>query len=113
MTYALGELVAERTLEAIARDGARAPVLIRIGKPVRDTLPGGDWACPSQIVGLGDEAVTATFGVDALQALLLSVYGLRLRLTERAGLARVRLDWLGQPGLGLAVDPEVAFPTEH
>ncbi len=109
MTYALGELVAERTLAAIAGDGSSSPVLVRIGKPMPDPLPGGDWYCPSQIVGLGDETVKATFGVDSLQALLLCVYGLRLRLTQRAEQAAVRLDWLGQAGLGLAVDPEVTI----
>ncbi|MBE1492584.1 DUF6968 family protein [Plantactinospora soyae] len=107
MSYQLGEIVAERQVDAVAEEGSRTPVVLRIGKPLPDVLPGGDWYCPHQILGLGDEAVQASFGVDSLQALLLSVYGLQLKLAERAETASVRLDWLGQPDLGLKVDPEV------
>ncbi|GAA1303287.1 DUF6968 family protein [Pseudonocardia xinjiangensis] len=107
MTYELGEVVAERQVDAIADDGHRTPVVLRIGKPLPDPLPGGDWYCPRQILGLGDEAVEASFGVDSLQSLLLSVYGMQLELAERADTAAVRLDWLGLPDLGLKVDPEV------
>ncbi|WP_407676264.1 DUF6968 family protein [Plantactinospora alkalitolerans] len=107
MIYQLGDIVAERQVDAIAEDGSRTPVVLRIGNPLPDALPGGDWYCPHQILGLGDEAVRASFGVDSLQALLLSVYALRLKLAERAETASVRLDWLGQPDLGLTVDPEV------
>jgi hypothetical protein len=106
-TYELGEVVAERQVEAVAADGTRAPVVLRLGKPRPDPLPGGDWLCPGQILGLGDETVRASFGIDSLQAFLLSVYGMRLTLRERAAAASVTLDWLGQPDLGLKVDPEV------
>ncbi len=106
-TYELGEVVAERQVEAVAEDGTRAPVVLRIGKPLPDPLPGGDWFCPHQILGLGDEAVRASFGIDSLQAFLLSVYGMRLTLRERAAAASVTLDWPGQPDLGLKVEPEV------
>ncbi|MCI2418412.1 hypothetical protein MOQ72_13320 [Saccharopolyspora sp. K220] len=106
-SYELGETVAERQLDAVAEDGRRAPVVVKIGKPLPDPLPGGDWYCPRQILGLGDETVEATFGVDSLQAFLLCVYTLRLKLSQRAQDASVQLDWLGLPDLGLKVDPEV------
>jgi hypothetical protein len=104
-TYELGEVIAVRQVDAVATDGSRTEVVLKLGKPMPDPLPGGDWCCPHQIVGLGDERVAATFGVDSLQALLLAVYSVRLRLTERAEGASVALDWLGQPDLGLKVDP--------
>ncbi|PSL54206.1 hypothetical protein B0I31_107263 [Saccharothrix carnea] len=104
--YELGAVVADRRVEAVAGDGTRAPVVIRIGTPHPDPLsPNGDWCCPHQVVGLGDEAVGASFGVDSLQALLLSVYRVKLDLAARAEAAGVELDWLGQPDLGLNVDP--------
>jgi hypothetical protein len=107
-TYELGEIVAERHLEAVAADGTRAPVVVKIGRPRPDTLSSnGDWCCPHQIVGLGEERVGASFGVDSLQALLLSVHGLQLKLSQRAEAASVGLDWLGFPDLGLKVDPEL------
>lgn len=106
--YELGPVVAERRLECVARDGARTAVVIRIGTPHPDPLSAhGDWCCPHQVLGLGDEAVGAAFGVDSLQALLLSVYRVRLNLAARAAEASVELDWLGLPELGLTVDPPV------
>ncbi|MFF3689623.1 DUF6968 family protein [Streptomyces sp. NPDC002187] len=115
MTYELGEVVAERRIETVAEDGGGMSVVVRIGKPQPDTLMDGvsptkphtDWYCPHQIVGLGGESVQVSFGVDSLQAFLLSVYSLQLKLAERAEAASVRLDWLGMPDLGLKVDPEV------
>jgi hypothetical protein len=111
--YRLGEVVAERRLECVAMDGARTPVVIRFGTPHPDPLStNGDWCCPHQIVGLGEETVGASFGVDSLQALLLSVYRVRLELTDRATAASVDLDWLGLPHLGLTVTPTTTRPTD-
>ncbi|KOX21389.1 hypothetical protein ADK67_27235 [Saccharothrix sp. NRRL B-16348] len=110
-TDVLGPVVAERRVECVAGDGSRTDVVIRIGTPHPDPLSAnGDWRCPHQITGLGDEAVGASFGVDSLQALLLSVYRVRLDLAARAAEASVELDWLGQPDLGLAVDPVLTRP---
>ncbi|GAA2841821.1 DUF6968 family protein [Nonomuraea rubra] len=106
MTYELGEIMAERQIEAVTADGARSQVTVRFGRPRPDELStSGDWCCPHQIVGLGEEGVGASFGVDSLQALLLSVYKVRLKLGERAAAAAVRLDWLGQPDLGMEIVP--------
>ena len=107
--HELGAVVAERQVECTTEDGARTTVTIRVGTPRPDPLStNGDWCCPHQITGLGDEGVEASFGVDSLQSLLLSVYGLRLKLAARAEEAGVSLDWLGMADLGLAVVPETA-----
>jgi hypothetical protein len=109
--YELGPVVAERRVDRVAADGSRTPVVIRFGRPHPDPLSThGDWCCPHQVIGLGDEAVGATFGVDSLQALLLGVYRVRLELAERAEAASVELDWLGLPDLGLTVDPHLTRP---
>ncbi|MCP2365539.1 hypothetical protein HD597_012559 [Nonomuraea thailandensis] len=106
MTYELGEIMAERQLDAVTTEGARSQVTIRLGRPRPDELSAnGDWCCPHRITGLGEESVGVAFGVDSLQALLLSVYKVRLKLDERAAAANVRLDWLGQPDLGLEIVP--------
>jgi hypothetical protein len=106
MTYELGEIIAERRLASVAMDGTQTPVVIRVGTPRPDPLStSGDWCCPHQISGLGDETVRACFGVDSLQALLLSVYGLRMELAARAEAVGTLLDWLGMSDLGLKVDP--------
>ncbi len=104
----LGDIVAERRIEGVAQDGSHFEVVIRFGAPRPDPLSSnGDWECPHQIVGLGDETVDAAFGADSLQALLLSVYAVRLKLAESDG----TLDWLGMPELGLTVDPLLSTLT--
>jgi hypothetical protein len=80
----LGETVAERDLTATSADGLRRTVTVRIGKPFPGPLPGGDWCCPFQIVGLGDEAVKAAFGIYSVQALLLAVNALHHHVQHRA-----------------------------
>ncbi|MFS8105159.1 hypothetical protein LFM09_49525 [Lentzea alba] len=98
----LGEIVAERRIEGVAPDGAHFEVVIRFGTPRPDPLStNGDWECPHQIVGLGDDTVQASYGVDSLQALLLSVYSVRLKLADSG----TTLEWLGMPELGLTVAP--------
>jgi hypothetical protein len=110
--HELGAVVAERRLEGVDQDGVRTTVTITVGAPRPDDLSAnGDWCCPHRITGLGDEAVEASFGVDSLQALLLSVYGLRVKLAARAEEAGVSLDWLGMADLGLAVVPETTGVT--
>lgn len=91
-------MIAERRLECVGADGVHTEVVIRFGAPRPDPLSrNGDWVCPHQI---GDE-VGAAYGVDSLQALLLSVYAVRCKLAESGG----TLDWLGMPELGLTVAP--------
>ncbi|MEV6239226.1 hypothetical protein [Lentzea sp. NPDC051838] len=98
----LGEIIAERRIEGVAPDGSHFEVVIRFGAPRPDPLShNGDWECPHQIDGLGDGAVGAAYGVDSLQALLLSVHAVRIKLAESGS----TLDWLGMPELGLTVAP--------
>jgi hypothetical protein len=98
----LGTVVAERQIEGVSADGSRFEVVVRFGTPRPDPLStNGDWLCPHQIAGLGDGAVAGAYGVDSLQALLLSVYSVRLKLAESG----VTLDWMGMPDLGLSVEP--------
>jgi hypothetical protein len=98
--YELGETVAERTIAAVTGDGVRHPVTIRVGKPCRGG-PGGQWYCPTQIVGIGDEAVRATYGVDGYQALQLSFVRLRAEIADSAREDGVDLVWSDD----LAYDP--------
>ncbi|RAS66798.1 hypothetical protein C8D87_103137 [Lentzea atacamensis] len=101
----LGQIVAERLIEGVAPDGSHVEVVIRFGAPRPDPLSSnGDWRCPHQIVGLGDDSVGAAHGVDSLQALLLSVYAVRLKLAESGS----TLDWLGAPDFGLTIAPALS-----
>jgi hypothetical protein len=64
------DVIAERTLTATIDDKSFV-VFVRFGKPMPH--PKGDWACPYQIIGIGDEKASYIFGIDAVQALQLAM----------------------------------------
>ncbi|MGI5500478.1 DUF6968 family protein [Lentzea sp. CA-135723] len=98
----LGTVIAERTIEGKAADGSPLEVVIRFGTPRPDPLSGnGDWECPHQI---GAEPVDAAYGVDSVQALLLSIYAVRIKLSESGA----GTDWMGMRDFGLTVAPVIS-----
>jgi uncharacterized protein DUF6968 len=98
--------VAVRELEAQSPDGASTPVFVRFGRPEPDPTPGGDWQCPFQIVGIGEDAVQFAFGVDAVQALQLAFVAVGARLFAAQDPQRT-ITWLGMSDLGFPEPPEV------
>lgn len=75
----LGRIVARRILTDPDDPGGR--VVVSIGLPRRDPLSKHrDWECPFLIQGLGKSTVQRAFGVDALQALILAIQGIRANL---------------------------------
>lgn len=82
----LGPIVAERSLRTA---GAGRAVKLRLGMP--RPLPKSDWECPYQIVGLGKSQPKVAYGLDGLQALLMAVEALRVRIEKSAK----RLTWEG------------------
>src|SRR5687768_12179285 len=105
--YELTDIIVQRQLDAVHPDGSHTEVLLAIGRPFPDPLPGGDWCSTFQITGRGDPAVRAAFGVDTMQALLLALYKARLELEQRAAAEPAELRWLGQPDLGLRITPNL------
>ncbi|MGH9563259.1 MAG: DUF6968 family protein [Terracidiphilus sp.] len=91
------DVIAERALDAIG-DGGSFEVRVRLGKPTPH--PKGDWACPFQITGIGDEKVRLIFGVDAVQALQLAMVAVGSHLSthqKKAKLAFLSENHLGFP----------------
>jgi hypothetical protein len=97
----LGEVIAERQFEATDESGKENEVLVRIGKPVPDSTPGGDWCCPYQVLGIGREPLSAAYGVDSMQALMLCFKKIAADLNYYCKANRVRLTWLDQDELWL------------
>jgi len=79
MDHELGRPIAERALACGKR---KRQLTVRIGAPKK--AEDVDWVCPYQIAGLRDSRVEAAYGVDALQALMMALEKIRVRL-ERAG----------------------------
>lgn len=105
MEIVLGEVIAERHLEWADDGGPSGGVVVRIGKPVRDPDPGGDWLCPVEVVGLGADDVRAAWGVDAVQALTLSFQMIHADLLAEQRRAGRTLRWLEQSDLGFLLPP--------
>ena len=72
MKMELGQVIAERRLRLSDSPGREVWVRLGLPRPFPDA-PFGDYYCPYQIVGIGDERVRHAGGVDGLQALELAL----------------------------------------
>jgi hypothetical protein len=98
----LGLLIARRILAE--QDVAENKIVVSIGLPMPDRLSKhGGWECPFLIEGVGESRVQRAFGVDAMQALILAIQGIRVGL-EQTGR---KLFWL-DPDIG--ADIPLYFP---
>ena len=99
MMSSLADVIATRTLQ-IADDAGQPSRDVRIvlGRPLEESS--GEWCCPYQIVGLGDEVIRRVSGLDAIQSLqsAMLVIGGYLDGTEQA--EQGRLLWAGERNLG-------------
>jgi hypothetical protein len=97
----VGKVLAERTLDLETNGEVRA-VKVRIGMPRR--IPDSpDFYCPYQIVGLADDTVRYTEGVDAAQAIYLAMEGAGTILASTTEVRSGRLTWYGEREHGFPV----------
>lgn len=97
----VGQVLATRTFELREGD-RRKEVRVLIGMPRR--IPDeSDFYCPYQIVGLLDERVRYTEGVDEAQALYLAMEASGTMLSATPEAISGRLTWYGEPSLGLPI----------
>lgn len=74
-TFELDEVIAEQCLTFEADAGSSREVRILLGRPVADATDAGrSWFCPYQILGMDRDRVTAIFGANAMQALVLAIH---------------------------------------
>ena len=98
--YLVTQATARRELEFRGTGGTRH-VVVRIGRPRRDSEPGDTWVCPYDITGLSKPYRRWAFGIDGVQALTLAYHILpaeldRLAREEGGG----QFYFLGEPGIG-------------
>jgi hypothetical protein len=75
----VGEVIGTRTLRLAKGTNTPSEVLVLVGKPQR--LPDHeDYYCPYEIKGAGIDKVRYACGIDALQALLLTLSVLKVEL---------------------------------
>ena len=103
MKVDLGSIIAERRLRVTGRPELDVSVRLGIPQPIPGA-PYGDYYCPYQIVGVGNEKVRYAGGVDAVQALELALH-----------ILPTELDALRQqyPGLGWVNAPDGDYGFTH
>ena len=65
----LGEVIATRRLLLVGSEGKE--LTVKMGKPRLSDH--GDYCCPVQIVGAGDDDIRGIFGIDAFQSIQLAM----------------------------------------
>jgi hypothetical protein len=99
--HSVGKVLAERTLDLDA-NGERRTVKVLIGTPRR--IPdSGDFYCPYQLLGMSDETIRYTEGVDAAQAIYLAMEAVGTWLESTPEAKSGRLSWYGERALGFPV----------
>ena len=110
--YELGPIVAERILTVEGTPSVQITVLM--GAP-RIGAENGDYVCPVQILGIGDEKVWGVYGVDAFQAMQLGleIIGVELYVKLNRKLDG-KIRWNDQLDLGFPLpDSVIEFGPEH
>jgi hypothetical protein len=88
----VGEVIAVRTLKLQDDLGTPSEVSVLIGKPQK--TPGFDeYYCPYQVKGTDTEKIRYTCGVDAVQALILTLWDLNVHLEVLNKKLGGRLSW--------------------
>lgn len=107
----LGEIIAERYFEAKDETGREREIIVRVGKPIPDSHPNanGDWCCPFEIVGFADHQMDAAFGVDSMQAIVLCLQKIIIKLNNQQKTEKIKLTWQGSGNLNLTVMGEEEF----
>jgi hypothetical protein len=104
MNNKLGSVTFERIFESQDEEGNLGSITLRIGTPflIEASNSRRRWRCPFQLIGIGRENVTNAPGIDALDAMLVS---LRIAEAFLKSYSRAKITWLGEEELGLSFPP--------
>ena len=94
-------VLGQRRYNGIGHDGVRREVIVTIGQPSPDPRVGGDWSCVYRIQGIGNDLTSKAYGVDAIQALWLTLRKVGIELRHLMAARQMRLSWLDDDDLGL------------
>jgi hypothetical protein len=98
----IGEIIASRKLSLLRKD-EKTELVVLMGKP--EAFPeSSDYYCPYQIKGFGWEKVMAMGGIDAFQAIQLTLSTIRVELEVIGKDSGGQILWEGDQGghLGFA-----------
>jgi hypothetical protein len=98
----VGEVIATRTLLLLRDSTAAEEVVVLLGKPQASPDHEHFYYCPYQVKGVGEEKVKSIYGIDAFQALqlTLSILGVELEVLNKELGGKLRWDCDDEGGLG-------------
>jgi hypothetical protein len=88
---ALEHVIAERALTLIDENGNSRTLSVTLGRPEQSSE--NEYCCPFRIVGLGDERVEKIYGMDAFQALQLTLRFIAFRLNRYRKESKSEVYW--------------------
>lgn len=93
----VGEVIACRNMEFRYDDGRKEEAWLKVGKPF-EYGQGLDWCCPYELSTGSQKKVFGMFGIDALQALDLTVKTLRVEVEHWEKSKKGKFYFLGEEG---------------
>ena len=111
MADELGDIILERTFESRDAKGNTGTIKLRVGIPymISDATNDIKWRCNFQILGIGSEKIKVMRGMDAIDALLMS---LRIAEAYLKSYSKIKITWLSEEDLGLSFTPPDEAQTE-
>jgi hypothetical protein len=92
----MDEIIAERQLSLITENGEVRNIVVRIGKPEPDPNQ-GNFSCEYRISGIEKDRAERVYGLDAFQALQLTLWFISTTLNHYQQEANGRIYWQ-EPG---------------
>jgi hypothetical protein len=109
MPNIMRDVLLERQFEMLDSHRSRGTVRLYLGKPylASESNSSLQWRCPYQIVGIGSEKIKEARGMDALDAIQVSLRIAEALLNSYSSTSKCKLTWLGEANLRLAQSSDV------
>jgi hypothetical protein len=109
MISEINDVILERSFELLDKDDVSSVIKLRISKPTLMSDPEHSlkWRCHYQILGIGSEKIKSAPGVDAIDAILISLRIAEALLQSYSRVYKKKITWLGEEDLGLYTSSQV------
>ena len=96
----VGEIIASRKMEFVFDDGRKEEAFLRVGMPFEHSKE-LDWCCPYELGTLSEKKLFGMIGIDAVQALELTMKTLPVEIEHWERKKKGRFHFLDEVGAGL------------
>lgn len=96
----LGTVIASREMEFIFEDGRKEKAFLKVGMPF-EYGEGLDWCCPYELSTESTKKLFGMFGIDALQALELTMKTLSVEIEHWERTKKGKFHFLNEEGAAI------------